>query len=130
MTCNNRRKFIRNSLAALTAVPVASALNRVGGGTFFHPTLASAQVMTALSEDHVQAAALGYKHDATKVDVVKFPSRAGEEGAKRLCSNCQLLTQAGLKAEGQEGVWGRCAIFPDGLVNLNGWCNSWVQKVG
>ena len=126
----NRRAFIKKGLAVLAAVPVASALERTGVGSVISPSLAHAQVTKALPEDHPQASALGYHHDATKVDVKKWAKRAGAEGAKQLCSNCQLLVQTGLKADGQEGDWGKCALFPDGLVNVNGWCNSWVVKAG
>ncbi|MCI5065109.1 high-potential iron-sulfur protein [bacterium] len=129
MACN-RRRFLRNGLALLSAVPVASALQRTGVGSVLTPSLAHAQVKTALSLEHPQAKALGYVHDASKVDTAKFPKRAGAEGAKQLCSNCQLLVQTDMKVEGEDGTWGKCALFTDGLVNVNGWCNSWVLKAG
>lgn len=126
----SRRKFLKNSLAVLSAVPVASALERVGVGNILQTSLAHAQVTSALALENPQAVALGYVHDASKVDTAKWPKKAGADGASQKCGSCQLLTQAGLKADGQEGEWGKCALFPDGLVNVNGWCNSWVAKVG
>ncbi|MCB0331697.1 MAG: hypothetical protein KDD70_18625, partial [Bdellovibrionales bacterium] len=81
MTCNGRRKFLRTSIAAAAAVPVASALNRAGLGPIVGAQLAHADVTTALSLDHPQAKALGYQHDASKVDTAQFPKRAGAEGA-------------------------------------------------
>ena len=39
-----------------------------------------------LEESDPQAAALGYRHDATKVDAKKYPTYA----AGRNCANCQL----------------------------------------
>jgi hypothetical protein len=74
------------------------------------------------------AASLGYVHDASKVDVEKFPKKKGPDGAKQLCSTCQLYLGGNSKITGEEGEWGKCAIFPDGLVNVNGWCNSWALK--
>ena len=60
-------------------------------------------------------------HDATQVDVAKYPRRAGEAGSKQFCDNCKLY-QAG----SEEG-WGGCAIFPGKEVNAKGWCNAWVS---
>jgi hypothetical protein len=120
---NSRRNFIKKSLTILTAVPAAAVITRAG-----FVSEAKAQATTALPVDHPMATALGYYEDATKVDTTKWPKRAGEEGAKQFCYNCQLTTEKGLKVEGREEDFVRCAIFPDGLVTANGWCNSWVLK--
>ena len=45
-----------------------------------------------LDENDPQAAALGYKHDASQVDTDQFPVRATDSGAKQYCHNCQLYT--------------------------------------
>jgi hypothetical protein len=74
-----------------------------------------------LDENDPVAKALGYSHDASKVDVAKYPKRAGAEGQKQFCHNCAQFN-AGADA------WGKCNIFPQGMVNKDGWCNSWVQK--
>jgi hypothetical protein len=78
---------------------------------------ASAQA-ARLEESNPAAVALGYKHDAAKVDAAKYPTFA----AGRNCANCQLY-QA--KA-GEE--WGACAAVGGRLVNAKGWCVAWVKK--
>ena len=109
----SRRGFVRLGLTGLAAIPVASVLSA---------RTAAAGDMPKLDEADPAAAALGYKHDATQVDTAKFPKRAGEEGAKQLCSNCALY-QAGA-----EDGWGGCGIFPGKLVAGDGWCNAWAPK--
>ena len=71
-----------------------------------------------LAESDSAAVALGYKHDAAKVDAAKYPTFA----AGRNCANCQLF-QA--KA-GEE--WGACGAVGGKLVNAKGWCVAWVKK--
>ncbi len=80
-----RRSFLLATLpaAALAAVAARSA---------------SAQA-ARLEETDPTAVALGYKHDAAKVDAAKFPTFAGACGA----------------------VGGK-------LVNAKGWCVAWVKK--
>lgn len=125
-SCNakpSRRVFIRRSLAAISA---ASLLRVVG-----QPDQAWAQDLPAIDAASPLAQSFGYYEDASKVDTSKYPKRAGAEGAKQFCSNCQLLTQAGLPAPaGKAGEWGKCALFPTGLVAVNGWCNQWILKQG
>ena len=104
-----RRDFLRNTLAIGTAVPLGAT-----------PIFLKAD-NHRVTEDNPTARAMGYKHDATQVDVAKYPRRAGEAGSKQFCYNCQLY-----KAGSDEG-WGACAIFPGKQVNANGWCNAWVS---
>jgi hypothetical protein len=97
-----RRTFLIKVAAASGAAVLASQ--------------ASAQPMVA--ENDPQAAGLGYKADATKVDKAKYPKFA----AGQLCSNCAVYTgKAGEAAGG-------CAIFPGKQVAANGWCSAWVKK--
>ena len=119
----SRRKFVTRSLAAAAALPI---LSNVEGGV----RLAWAEPTTAIDESNPKAVSFGYQHDAAKVDTTKWPKRAGAEGAKQFCNNCQLLVKAGVSAEGKEGKWGVCTLFPEGLVAEGGWCNMWVPKVG
>ena len=71
-----------------------------------------------LEETDPQAAALGYRNDASKVDVKKSPTFA----AGRNCANCQLF-------QGKTGeAWGPCGAFGGKLVNANGWCAAWAKK--
>ncbi len=66
-----------------------------------------------------QAAALGYVHDTEEVDSGQYASHEVSQN----CANCQL-------AQGGDGEWIGCAIFPGKLVNRNGWCSAWVQARG
>jgi hypothetical protein len=119
---SSRRDFCKKSLLVLTALPVL-------GRTFGAGSVAAQGAPTkAVDPAGTQAAALGYIHDATKVDTAKYPKRAGAEGAKQFCDNCLFYQQGGLKAEGLEGEAGKCVIFPAGLVAAKGWCNSWSPK--
>lgn len=71
-----------------------------------------------VDENEQQAQALGYKHDAAKVDKAKFKNfQAGQ-----LCSNCNFY-KAGAGAP-----WGPCDIFAGREVNAKGWCTAWVKK--
>ncbi len=107
----SRRQFIGTALAAAAVAPLAGR-SLLG--------VAHAGELPKVSEDDPTAIALGYKHDASSVDTTKFPKRAGEAGAKQLCSNCSLY----VADEGAE--WGKCSIFPGKLVKGAGWCNAWV----
>jgi len=71
-----------------------------------------------VNEADGQAAALGYKADASKVDKAKFPKYA----AGQICGNCVLFQG---KATDVSGV---CPLFSGKLVASKGWCNSYVKK--
>lgn len=120
-----RRRFMKRSLAVLSAAPLVPFSAYVAV-----PRPASAADLQPIDLDLPNAKMLGYVHDASEVDTEKFPKRATEEGKKQFCSNCQLLTEGGIKLDDHEGTWGKCALFPTGLVKEEGWCNSWVPKVG
>lgn len=71
-----------------------------------------------VAESDAQAAALGYKADATKADKVKFPKYA----AGQLCGNCSLY-------QGKPGdAAGGCPLFAGKQVSANGWCSAWSKK--
>jgi hypothetical protein len=118
----SRREFCKRGLLVLSAIPVIA---RTLDGS---PALAQALPTKPVDPAGSQATALGYVHDATKTDLVKFPKRKGAEGEKQFCDNCMFYQQGGLKAEGMDGEWGKCLLFPDGLVAAKGWCNSWSPK--
>jgi len=80
--------------------------------------------------DNPTAAALGYQHDVSKLDLKKFPKRATDEGKTQFCSNCMFTQGTAKKVDGQEGEWIGCQIIPGKLVANQGWCNSWTKKVG
>ena len=70
-----------------------------------------------LDESDPAAVALGYRHDATKVDKAKFPKyKAGED-----CGNCQFY-------QGGTADWGGCPLFAGKEVSKQGWCNGYVKK--
>ena len=101
-----RRNFIFHVIPVAT---VALATSR----------LASAQAPAAkVAETDPAAVGLGYKHDATKVDVKKYPGYA----AGHNCANCQLY--AGKAGE----PWGACGAMGGKLVNAKGWCMVWAKK--
>lgn len=71
-----------------------------------------------VEENERQAQALGYKHDAAKVDKAKF--KTFQPG--QLCSNCNFF-------KGKAGdAGGPCDIFSGREVNAKGWCSSWAKK--
>jgi len=79
----------------------------------------SAFAQEKLDPNDAQAKALGYVHDTTAVDEGKWASHSAEQN----CATCQLK-------QGADGEWIGCAIFPNKLVNRNGWCSAWVQAQG
>lgn len=99
-----RRKFVLTTLPAAALAAVAAR--------------ASAQQPARLQETDAAAVALGYRHDAAKVDRAKFTTYA----AGRNCANCSLFA-----AKGNE-EWAPCAAVGNKLVNAKGWCSAWVKK--
>lgn len=98
----SRRSFIQ-------IVPVAGAALLAGREAF---------AQAKLEESDAQAKALGYLHDATKVDKAKQPKFVAGQN----CANCQLF-------QGKAGdAWGGCPLFAGKQVNGKGWCNAWVKK--
>jgi DMSO/TMAO reductase YedYZ molybdopterin-dependent catalytic subunit len=72
-----------------------------------------------LDEAEPVAMALGYKHDASKIDAAKQPRHK----AGQVCRNC--IQWKGTDTD----AWGPCGIFPKKLVNANGWCTTYAAKV-
>lgn len=100
---NSRRRFIKLTAIGLAAAPFTNALL---SGT--------AGAADLISESDPQAAALGYKADATKAEK--------RTDATALCSNCNFYT-------GKAGeTSGPCALFQGKLVAANGWCTAWAKK--
>jgi hypothetical protein len=79
----------------------------------------AAQAQAAkVDEKDPAAAAIGYKHDASKVDKQKYPKWA----ATQHCANCQLYQGKASDA------WAPCAVVGGKQVNGKGWCTAWVKK--
>ncbi|HTS55303.1 MAG TPA: high-potential iron-sulfur protein [Burkholderiales bacterium] len=92
----SRRRFIKLTVGGLAAAPFAAA------------------AVEAVSETNPQAAALGYKMDATKA--------ANRKDPKAFCNTCNFYS-------GKPGAAnGPCALFTGNLVNAKGWCTAWVKK--
>ncbi len=102
----NRREFIATG-AALWATALIPVVVR------------AEPAAPILQETDAIAVALGYKKDASAVDVVKYPKRAGAAGASQFCSNCRLYSA---QADGLGG----CSAIPNKLVAGKGWCNAWI----
>lgn len=103
MDTQNRRKFIRNSLLTIAAVPFgASLLART----------AFAQDLEPLDPTAPQAQALHY----VKVAAEASSNPMYKEGSK--CSGCMFY----------QAVNSGCQIFPQKSVEAEGWCQSWVKK--
>jgi hypothetical protein len=79
---------------------------------------APAQELAELSLDDPTAQALGYQHDAAKVDAQRFPQRQTDQ----FCRNCTLFQGSGSDA------WGPCNLFPGKKVNSGGWCSAYTPK--
>ncbi len=119
-----RRKLLKVLGYTAASIPVANILIK--------PDKVYALEVSNVALDPAlpKAVQFGYAEDATKVDVVKFPKRAGDVGSKQFCSSCQLLVKNGLDVAGKPGKYGTCTLFTEGLVTEAGWCNMWIQKVG
>jgi hypothetical protein len=77
-----------------------------------------AQAQNMVAETDPQAAALGYKADASKVDKAKQPKYA----AGQACSNCALYQGAAGSAAGA------CPLFAGKQVSAKAWCTAWAKK--
>jgi hypothetical protein len=99
----SRRQFM------MTLVPAAAALSAV--------TCARA-ADNHVDEKDPTATALGYKHDATKVDAKKYPTyKAGN-----VCGGCQFYQ--GKPAD----AWAACPLLGGKQANGKGWCSGWAKK--
>ena len=72
-TTSNRRSFLTT---LFVIAPVVCGVNRFTAAWAEDLKPGS---LPALGESNPVATALGYRHDATKVDTAKFPKRAGAE---------------------------------------------------
>lgn len=99
---NNRRQFILHLSAGSSVLLAGHAL---------------AQGANVLETD-VQAGALGYKADTTKVDGKKYPNHTVAQN----CKGCALYQ--GKPAD----VAGACPLFAGKQVAASGWCSAWAKK--
>ena len=106
----DRRTLLKSALAGLVALPAAGLIGEA----------AAQSAAPHLDEKDPMAVAMGYVHDASKVDASKNPQyKAGSK-----CHNCVQLV-------GKEGdEWRPCNIFAGKLVHKDGWCKVWTLKPG
>ncbi len=93
-------------------------LQQVAGGCLALGSVAQAQAQTMVDDTDVQATALGYKTDASKVDKSKQPKYA----AGQFCNSCTLYQGAVGSASGG------CPLFASKQVAGKGWCSAWTKK--
>ena len=106
-----RRGFVKISSLAVAAFAMASR----AGTSLAQPKAQDKKgVLPQLDEKDPTAQALGYQHDAIKVDKKKF----AQYQAGQTCSNCQLFQ--GKPAD----AWAPCQIFAGKQVNGKGWCSA------
>jgi hypothetical protein len=105
----DRRTLLKNALVGLAALPAAGLVRESQAAELPH-----------VDEKEPLANAMGYVHDAKKVDPNKVPQY--KPGSK--CSNCLQLT-------GKEGdEWRPCNLFAGKTVHADGWCKAWTLKPG
>ena len=102
----SRRQFLLLGASAAATAGLLPGLLRAQGAA------------PQLSETDATAAALGYRHDTTKVDAAKYPNHKPTQA----CTNCKLI----LGADGE--AWRPCSIFPGKTVNAKGWCAAYTAK--
>lgn len=99
---NNRRIFLLQTVVGCAAIGIAL----------------QSKAQTMVAESDAQAAALGYKADASKVDKTKQPKYA----AGQACATCALYQGAAGAAAGG------CPLFAGKQVSAKGWCSAWAKK--
>ena len=115
---HSRRDFIKaGSLGVLGAFVATSLTGR-------NKAQAEGAKLVPVDPKDPMAQSLGYTADAKKVDLKKYPKRAGAAGAKMFCYNCQFY---GIKKDGKASKEAACTIFAGKAVNSHAWCNSWTQ---
>lgn len=130
-TSTSRRSFLKQfSLGAILSVPVALTFGRLFSSTAFAQggKPAAKGKLEMVDVKNPQAQALGYIEDATKVDTKKWPKRAGAEGAKQWCHNCQFyIVDKG--ADPEKVPVAPCQILLNKGVPAKGWCNTWTKRI-
>lgn len=126
MTNSSRRNFLKQfSLGTLLAIPAALTFGRIFSAQAQAPK--AGKKLEMVDPKSPQAQALGYIEDAAKVDTKKWPKRAGSEGAKQFCHNCQFyIVDKGAVAE--KVPTAPCQILMNKGVTAKGWCNTWVKR--
>ena len=106
MSITNRRTFMLHVVVGGSAIAAASH--------------AMAQGAPMVAETDANAVSLGYKSDATKVDLKKYPAHK----ATQHCGNCALFQGKATDAAGG------CPLFAGKQVATKGWCSAYAPKAG
>jgi hypothetical protein len=114
---SNRRDFLKLSGMGLVAGLISTKILTHSS----HAEAADAVAEPVKASDPL-AVSLGYNPNATKVDAKKWPKRAGPDGAKQFCSNCQFFQGDGKSKQAA------CTIFGGKIVKSTAWCNTWTKK--
>ena len=87
---------------------------KLSGTSLIGLTLGSV-ALRANAQEQLQA-------DDPSAKASNYTAASTVDGAK--CNNCMYI-------QGADGEQHRpCAIFPNKLVNANGWCSAWVKRPG
>lgn len=123
---SSRRGFLKQlSLGTLLALPAALTFGRIFSAQAQAPKAGGKLEM--VDPKNPQAQALGYVADASKVNTKKWPKRAGADGAKQFCHNCQFyIVDKG--ADPSKVPVAPCQILMNKGVAGKGWCNTWVKR--
>ena len=117
---SSRREFL------LKGMTLASALPLVLAAQTFSRT-ARAKGPAHVKPSNPQAKSLGFVLDGDKVNVKKWPKRAGADGKNQYCWDCMFYTPSPAM-DATKSKFGGCAIFQGDLVPDKGWCNTWAQN--
>lgn len=104
-----RRSFLKGAVIGAVAVPMAAQVAQAGQAA-----------LPLVDPNDAGAKALGYVHDAAKVDAKANPTYKPTQK----CANC--IQYVGKATDAQAG----CNLFPGKAVKGAGWCKVWVQKPG
>ncbi len=104
-----RRSFLKAAVIGAVAAPVVTQVAQAGQAA-----------LPLVDPNDAGAKALGYVHDASKVDAKANPTYKPTQK----CTNC--IQFVGKASDAQAG----CNLFPGKGVKGAGWCKVWVQKPG
>lgn len=101
----DRRAVLKSVLIALPATALSNQA-------------AAQDSLPHMDESESLAKAMGYVHDAKKIDADQVPQyKAGSN-----CANC-------IQLQGKDGEeWRPCKLFAGKLVSSHGWCKVWQPK--
>lgn len=109
---NSRRKFIKDALTGVAALPLAGLVMR----SWAREGKAKVDPASSLAQS------LQFTYDAATLP------QSAPRNPNEFCHNCQFFQAQA--AQGDSPQWAPCTVFSGKLVNRNGWCSSWVAQSG